>query len=66
MLIEKKLRAQIFLGYCHGCYPKGSYVEGLFPSVAVFKGGAFGKWLDHGLIPCWIHNIKALLGGDIK
>jgi hypothetical protein len=28
--------------------PKSSCVEGSVPSEAVFRDGAFGRWLDHG------------------
>lgn len=28
-------------------FPKNSYVENLIPSVMVFGGGVFGRWLDH-------------------
>jgi hypothetical protein len=49
---------------------KGSGVEGLVPSVAMFRGGVFEKWLDYeasdltsGLIHWWIRNFIVLLEG---
>jgi hypothetical protein len=48
--------------------PPNSCVGGFVPNTT-FRGGAFGKWLDHegsdliiGLIHWWIHNLVALLG----
>jgi hypothetical protein len=44
--------------------PKSSSGEGLVPSSAVFRGGAFERWLDrdgsdikNGLVHLWIYNL---------